>query len=117
MTNQKQPVINFSHLYPKLLDEHNDLIEWATLLDVSLVELADLSGSFLGYDTNYGEFPLPKKGQYLLLLFLKPPAIPGVCATNLFTTLRRSTPAKHNYYQALIGREFEVCIKLKEDQK
>lgn len=112
----KRPDIKFSHIYPKLLDERNDMIETATLLLVSQVKLEELHPSFLAYDTNNGEFPLPKKGLYLMLLFLKPSACPGTCAADLFTTLRRSTMEKTLYYASLIGREFEVQLERRPER-
>lgn len=105
---ERRPVITFSHLYQKLLDEHNDMIESATLLDCTLINLEDLHPAFLTYDTDNGKYSLPKQGQYLQLLFLKPKEGEYVSATNLFTTLRRHTPQKHNYYTSMVGREFEV---------
>lgn len=117
MVQQKRPVIKFSHIYPKLLDEHNDMVETATLLMVSQVKLEELHPSFLAYDTHDGEFPLPRKGIYLMLLFLKPPGCDGICAANLFTTLRRSTVEKTLYYTSLVGREFEVRWQASEPQR
>ena len=106
--SEKRPTITFSHLYRKLLDEHNDMIESATLLDCTLINLEDLHPAFLAYDTDHGAYSLPKQGQYLQLLFLKPKEGEYICATNLFTTLRRYTPQKHNYYTSMVGREFAV---------
>lgn len=107
--SSKLPVIKFSHLYQKVLDAHNDMIETAVLLEVLRVNLEDLHPAFLEYDTDaYKYTRLPKKGQYLLLLFLKPPTSPGITDANLLTTLRRETPDKYTYYLNLRGREFEV---------
>lgn len=110
------PIIKFSHIYPKLLDEHNDMIETATLVQVSRVYLEQLHPSFIAYDTNNGEYQLPEKGEFLQLLFLKPPELTdGICAANLFTILRRATTGKFRYYADLVGQEFIVEL-LREEQ-
>ena len=103
--------INFSHIYTKLLDEHNDVIEYATLIDVRHVELANLSQKFRDYDTDNGFYQLPPKGIYLMLTFLKPYESDGTCAANLFTTFRRSTARKDKYYYEAIGEAFLVDVQ------
>jgi len=100
--------IKFSHLYQKLLDEHNDMIDTATLLDVIPVELSECSRAFLDYDTDGGKFILPPKGKYLMLVFKKPKEGTGISADNLFTTLRRYTPEKMDYYRGLVGSDLQV---------
>jgi hypothetical protein len=103
--------IKFSHIYTKLLDEHNDVIEYATLIDVRHVELQSLHQKFKDYDTDNGLYQLPAKGVYLVLTFLKPPESEGTCAANLFTTLRRSTVSKDKYYYDAIGETFLIDIQ------
>lgn len=103
--------IKFSHIYTKLLDEHNDVIECATLIDVRHVDLRDLHQKFKDYDTDNGLYKLPPKGIYLMLTFLKPPESEGTCAANLFTTLRRFTPNKDTYYSTAIGETFLIDIQ------
>ncbi|HRS98123.1 MAG TPA: hypothetical protein P5040_08040 [Smithella sp.] len=104
--------IKFSHVYKKLLDEHNDVIEFATLIDVRRVEISELHQKFKEYDTDNGLYALPPKGIYLMLIFLKPPELNnGTCAANLFTTLRRSTPTKDKYYRAAIGEMFLIDVQ------
>jgi hypothetical protein len=102
--------IKFNHIYAKLLDEHNDVIEYATLIDVRHVELRHLHQKFKDYDTD-GIYPLPNDGFYLMLTFLKPPESEGTCAANLFTTLRRFTPNKDTYYSTAIGETFLIDIQ------
>jgi len=99
--------IKFSHLYRKLLDESNDMVEGAYLLEVLVVELAELSAAFLDYDTDGGRFALPKRGKYMMLIFKKPHE-DHVCAYHLFTTLRRWTAEKERYYRGLIGKPIDV---------
>jgi len=102
--------IKFSHIYTKLLDEHNDVIESATLIDVRRIDLSTLPQRFKDYDTDNGLYTLPPKGDYLMLVFLKPYEAEGVCASNLFTTLRRFTPDKERYYLGAIGEMFLVEV-------
>lgn len=100
----KQPVIKFSHRYPKL-DVLAGTNNEARLLDVHPVQLELLSPDFLDYDTAIeggGFYPLPTKGRFLMLIFARPDGI------GLFTTLRRWTPKKEQYYRGLIGQRFTV---------
>ncbi len=81
------------------------------LLDVVDISLAGMSPEFLSYDTDHGTFPLPKKGEYLMLIFLKLfRPYDGSVGTNLFTTLRRSTPKKREYYRNENGKVFDVVF-------
>lgn len=100
----KQPVIKFSHHYPKLgvLAGTNDE---ARLLDAHPVQLELLSPDFLDYDTAIdggGYYKLPRKGRYLMLIFARPDNV------GLFTTLRRWTPEKERYYREMTGQRFKV---------
>ena len=102
MTNHS---IKFSHLYDKLKmacgPHPNGQICW--LLDVIPVHLENLSKAFIEFDTDNGKYPLPKKGQYLLLLFKGP--------LGIFPTLRRWTPAKEKYYREQITYNFTIeCL-------
>lgn len=92
--------IKFSHRYSKLsgLDDNNQV----KLLQVINVKLENLSNSFLFYDTD-GVYQLPKKGDYLMLIFEK-----GL--GDIFTTLRRTTPEKEKYYRAYEGEFFTIKI-------
>lgn len=96
------PKIKFSHNYAKLdgVDSENG----ATLLEVITVKLEECSEGFLRYDTDDGKYQLPKKGDFLMLIFKKGNS------SNVFTTLRRSTPQKEQYYREQIGRLFEVEV-------
>jgi hypothetical protein len=103
------PQIKFSHKYQKILNSHNDVIETATLLQVSIINLEDLSKEFLNYDTDNGVYELPKRGKYLMLIFLKEHE-DYTTDLNLFTTLRRHTPEKHKFYMSQIGKVFKVMV-------
>jgi len=95
--------IKFSHLYAKLVSSGADVAGEATLLEVLPVKLEDLSAPFLDYDTDCGRYPVPPKGAYLLLIFR--------AGRGIFPTLRRSTPAKEQYYRSKIGDLFTVIIQ------
>ena len=100
--------IKFSHTYVKCISCNNQPVREALLVDVHIVELADLSPSFLEYDTvtiNGDHYPLPKRGKYMMLIFAKPQLGLG---SNLFTTLRRWTQEKERYYRSGIGSLVEV---------
>lgn len=104
------PKILFSHIYSKLLDSHNDVIESAKLIGVFRVNIEDLHPSFLSYDTDNGKYKLPEKGTFLMLLFLKPFET-YVTDQNLFTTLRRYTPQKDTYYWQKVGMDFNIIVE------
>lgn len=96
--------IKFSHKYKKMLDG----FERSKLLDVIDVNIEDLSQHFKEYDTTYegGLYPLPKKGPFMLLLLLSEKG-------HLWTTLRRRTPLKREYYNSHIGETFD-CVIIQE---
>ena len=97
--------INFSYSFPKLYGEDGNPISRCRLLQVQPVDLAELSVELIEYDTAHGAYLLPSKGDYLMLIFLKPGSI------HLFTTLRRRTPEKEKYYRSKIGEVFHIQIK------
>lgn len=101
--------IKFNHIYAKLLDEHNDVIEYATLIDVRRIDPALLHEKFINYDTE-GIYQLDH-GFYLMLIFLKPPESEGTCAANLFITLRRSNNENDKYYYSAIGETFLIDVE------
>ena len=105
MSEQKIPVIKFSHRYKKLSIDQNKCCAIARLLDVININLENLSEEFRNYDTDDGLYPLPKKGKYMILIFLKPHSL-GIEERNLFTTIRRWLPAKEKYYRSHIGQAF-----------
>jgi hypothetical protein len=86
--------------------ENGDIVE---LIGVSVCPIEKLSKSFLEYDTNYGTetepeyFELPKKGMFLVLFFFD--------GSDIFSTIRRHTEQKMEYYCGNIGKEFIVIIE------
>ncbi len=106
-----RPIIKFSHNYQKLLDSDNDVITEAKLLHVIEVDMQSLNLSFIDYDTDNGKYKLPKSGKYIMLIFEKPRENNWaweIDSKDLFTTLRRHTKQKFEYYNNLIGQTFEV---------
>src|SRR3990167_7191444 len=85
------------------------------LIGVSLIHFKQLSEKFIMYDTSYESYNtlfesstmyvLPKTQLLLLTLFTENEQIPKV-----WTTLRRFTPQKHDYYNKLIGQEIKILI-------
>lgn len=101
------PIIKFSHFYPKLattLGREIVPITQARLLQVLVVDIADLSAEFLDYDTAAGTYQLPTKGKFILLIFLKPGGV------DLFTTLRRWTREKERLYIKNTGEIFYISL-------
>lgn len=98
------PSIKFSHTYQKLnaLSNTGRVDENIVLLEVLRINLEDLHEPFLSYDTE-GKFVLPRKGKYLLLIFEKEGGI--------FTTIRRETPSKLEWYTSQIGHEFQLRLE------
>ena len=101
--------VRFSHHYEKLKfgfftpDRFN-----AILLEVFIVDTEKLHQRFIEYDTLYYENGKPKyyrlpKGKALVLLFKSDDF--------LFTTIRRFTPKKYDYYMKNRGEMFKIVIK------
>lgn len=102
--------ICFSHFYQKMPRD----FQYSKLLQVLPVKLEDLSPDFLQYDTTYidgGEekqYPLPEKGEYLLLLLQA-----GSGHGRLWTTLRSRFghgKDKLEYYNSMMGHIFECKV-------
>lgn len=97
------PSIKFSHRYGKL-----GIVEdgKAVLIEVLKIDLKDLHQQFLNYDTDYGKYKLPKRGKYLMLMFM-----PHDGRRGIFTTLRAAYPAyKELYYRQNIGNCFDIVV-------
>ena len=108
--DNKKNVIKFSHKsYVKFPPEYNP----STLLQLFVVNAADLSKEFISYDTHYiskngafKQFPLPNGTLIVLLLQSKD--------MQLWTTIRRYTAWKYKYYMGKIGETFEIEITEEE---
>jgi hypothetical protein len=102
--------IKFSHRYTKLPGrvQHGSIVR---LIEVLNSRFEDLHPAFTDYDTaviNDIDYPLPKKGNCLVLLFIGD----GITwdAAELFTTVRRATPGKEMYYKKQRGEQMIVEI-------
>lgn len=97
-------IIKFTHTYAKLTDLNGRTITYAKLLDVIPRKIEDVSAELIEWDTDHGTYQLPKKGEYLMLVFQKPGK------RDLFCTFRRSTPGKEDYYRKCLGEIFYIEI-------
>lgn len=97
-------IIKFTHTYAKLLGKDDKPITYAKLLDVIPRRMEDVSSELIAWDTDQGTYQLPKKGQYLMLVFMKPGK------KDTFSTFRRYTPAKEEYYRKAMGEIFYIEI-------
>lgn len=103
------PTIKFSQAYTKLLSNINGkIISSALLVDVRPVLYETLHKEFIDYDTDNGKYSDQKRGEFLMLIFLKAETYHE--PANLFTTLRRKTLQKELYYSAMIGQTFKIEI-------
>ncbi len=104
--------IKFSRTYSKMpINVGNGSI--VKLIDVFKTKFEDLHDSFVKYDTKFyceGCYKLPQSGDCLVLLMLGDGAIHG--QYELFTTVRRSTPSKKEYYRRLRGEKLLVRIEV-----
>lgn len=94
--------IRFSEDYFKLSPEWEGTL--AYLDYVRKVNLEDQMPMFLEYDTKHanGNYPLPKKGEFIILGFIHESGA-------FFTTLRRYTLDKYNYYGNEQGNWFKLA--------
>ena len=114
------PRIKFSHVYTKMPNLLNSDGWENYLVGVSVVNLEDLPERFIAYDTEIFEYypkktppssfyPLPNKGKFMILtLFCK--GGNNEKGRKVWTTIRRWTPRKEQYYRGLIGQEVEIKI-------
>ena len=91
----------------------------AILREVFKVKLEELHKDFIERDTIYfGDkgkleyYPLPKKGDYMVLLFEQYPLVSrnGEGGLPMWTTIRRYTPSKYRYYMESRGKLFEIEV-------
>lgn len=102
--------IKFSHHYQKMpMDFSSTFLAGLYVEDISL-----LSEIFIKYDTEYGKeerhYELPKTGKVIVLLLLSEA---NIFQSAFWTTIRRWTPRKEEFYRSLVGQE--VGIEIKED--
>ena len=93
-------------MYEKL--KNIDASKPVHLIECMAIELNQLTDEFIEYDTGFYDgtekdnYPL-KDGKYLILFFVDNRG-------TLFTTIRRQTQSKNEYYFTSIGCEFELVI-------
>lgn len=88
------PAIKFSHRYHKMPPDPDP----SRLIEVLVANRATLHSAFVEYDTAIiggGNYPLPS-GKVLVLLLQAE-------SGELWTTIRRWTPDKEQYYRGLRG--------------
>ena len=108
MSNEfKYPTIKFSYPFSKLhhIEGQRQLVK---LLQVIETDYIDLTQEFRDYDTDFGKFPLPKKGPCIILIFFR--------TGGIFTTVRRSIPHKVEYYKRMQGQDFQVELSLQPNE-
>ena len=109
------PAIKFTHRYRKLVVFNEggkgiyEVPTKAKLLAVFRIAYSDLGEGFIEYDTTYEENGIAKRyalptGELLCLLFQT------LDGKGFFTTLRRSYPAKDEYYKSQRGKVLEVVV-------
>lgn len=115
--------IKFSHDYIKFPEKIRQRPTY--LISICKTSLEELPKIFLTWDTTYirrkGEvgverYPLPEKGECMVLLFMSPDFVYKGKAYpfKLWTTIRRWTPSKEEYYLRAVGEVFEVVVKKEE---
>ncbi len=107
------PKITFSHKYKKLQDKNGNIIKFAILLDVLVIDIGDFSPDFIKYDTENNLYSLPPSGKYLMLIFKKEYEHESD-SHDLLTTLRGYTTMKEEYYCKQIGKKFDVFLFIGE---
>ena len=106
--------IKFSHWYAKfdsVLDDYEGAENTATLIQALKIHYNDLSPEMIDCDTLYYD-PNSKRKKYyqlpktdlILLLFM------ADYSGGLFTTIRRYTQKKYEYYRNSVGEKFLVEI-------
>ena len=100
--------IKFSHWYSKL--NGIDFSEPVILIRIEEIDnIKQLPENFLVYDTVYWKdgkkhyYPLKQNQKYIVLYFKDNKGL-------LFTTIRRYTPRKFQYYFENQGCEFEIIL-------
>lgn len=105
------PIIKFNKPFSKLKDQFGNQIHTAMLLQVLTVEMLDITSELRDYDTDFGEYDLPKKGPQLLLIFMKQNG------GGQFTTFRNPIPENTSFYQSRVGRWFKVEVNQEAGEK
>jgi hypothetical protein len=100
--------IKFSHFYYKMPPGYQS----SRLKDVEIVNLEDLDKGFIEIDTKIiggGNYPLPKKGKYMILW------LESQLTKLPWQTIRRWTEEKERYYRKYIG-DIVDCIVIQKGE-
>lgn len=92
-------IIKFSYPHSKLFHMSSP-VQFAILLQIIKTDYSDLTQELKDYDTDYGQYPLPKKGPCLLLIFKRNGGI--------FTTIR--DPKGFEKYNNAVGHMFQIDL-------
>ena len=93
--------IRFSSEYVKM----PDLYSPSTLIQVFVTRFDELSPEFVEYDTRKTDgthYPLPQT-DLIVLLLMGP-------SGDLWTTIRRYTNRKYDYYLSMVGKTFSIEV-------
>jgi len=113
MAKEKIKTIRFSHYYEKFNHSCEGIPnppQYAKLLEVFLKHKDHLHPDFIDYDTVYFDREKNKWEHYelpddlLMILLFKSDCF-------LFTTVRRFTPKKYEYYRENRGKLFKIIVK------
>lgn len=100
--------IKFSAEYHKMPMDYNP----SKLIQIIPINNCELDQPFIEYDTkkiNNTYYPLSFSNGIILLLLTED--------GYLWTTIRRHTPSKWNYYKSMVGEWFEIRISGDKTQK
>lgn len=103
----KKPIIKFSHRYEKMPKKIGSAFCSTQIVEIRVKEIKELHGIFIEYDTcklNGTYYELPKEGKVIIIYMVSTPC-------NLWTTIRRWTPKKEEYYKSLVGKEVDIEVK------
>ena len=102
------PIIKFSHNYDKIPDSKTETY----LLEVLKSNTEELHDSFIDYDTAYGlsNYEL-YSGDVLILILQSIISVAAGEVKELWTTIRRYTPDKEEYYRGIRGKEVKIVIE------
>jgi hypothetical protein len=106
--------IKFSHVYYKMPEEvDGSPTTQAKLMQIFVCDAKDLSDIFIRYDTAYydtgciGYYELPK-GKVIVIILNSGNEWTGY---KTWTTIRRWTPAKEEYYSKHVGEDVSIVIE------
>lgn len=103
--------IKFSHEYSKMQSEHHLIPMKAVLMEVFVVDSKDLHKRFVEYDTSYFDFKIQNWSYYklpnskVMVLLLRS------FSDFIWTTIRRYTPKKFEYYKNNRWNVFQIVIE------